>query len=264
MITIAVANQKGGSGKTTTAVNVSAGLMFRGYRTLLVDLDPQAQASTSLRIERPPESGTVFDLLLESRRPQAALREVGVPVYKNLTLLPSETLGPDDELRLLAQANPCSRLRTHLSGAADDYDFALIDCPPTLGVLTRSALAAADAVLLTVESSFLAVHGLGKLLELVRDIRRERDLQVMVVATMVDGRTRFARSVVNDMRGFFHDMMCTTVIRRSVRLAECASYGMPIFTYDMNSNGAEDYDRLSRELLARFALPTKGPHGTML
>lgn len=264
MITIAVANQKGGSGKTTTAVNLSAGLMFRGYRTLLVDLDPQAQASAFLRVEERPVTGTVFDALLETRRPQAGLGEIGVPVYKNLTLLPSETLQPDDELRLLSQTNPCGRLRTHLEGVAEDYDFTLIDCPPTLGVLTRSALAAADAVLLTVEASFLALHGLSKLLEIVRDVRRERDLRVMVVATMVDGRTRFARSVVEDMQGFFNDMMMKTVIRRSVRLKECASHGMPIFTYAMNSNAADDYESLTKEMLRRFSLPLKGSHGGML
>lgn len=254
MITISVANQKGGSGKTTTAVNLAACLTMKGFRALLVDLDPQAQASTFLRSEDLPNHGTVFDALLETRDPDRTIKDLSIPVYQNLSLLPSEYASPDVESRLLSQPNRFLKLQSSLDRVKGDYDFAIIDCPPTLGVLTRNALMASDAVLLTIETSFLALHGAGKILDVIKDVKVERDLKVFAVATIYNSRTSFDREVLSDMKGYFEEMMLKTVIRSSVRLKECASYGVPIFDYAKNSKSSQDYKALTEEILGRVGM----------
>jgi len=251
MYTIAVANQKGGSGKTTTAVNLAACLSMKGCRCLLVDLDPQAQASTHLRIEDRAPKGTVFDAILETRT-RRDVNELYVPIAQSLTLLPSENISPDDEMVLNSQNDRDTRLGWMLEQSKNDYDFAVIDCPPTLGVLTRNALMASNAVLLTVETSFLALHGVGRILELIQDVRRKHALRVFAVATMFDGRTAFSKEVLEDMREYFEDMMLDTVIRTNVRLRESASHGEPIFTYSRSSRGAVDYKAMTDELLGKI------------
>jgi len=252
MYTIAVANQKGGSGKTTTAVNLSACLAEKGHRVLLVDLDPQAQASTCWKIEELEPKGTVFDMILETRDPDRPLVEIGHQVGEGLTLLPSENISTADEARLLSQPRQFDRLGEWLNKVRGNYDFAIIDCPPTLGVLTQSALKASDAVLLTVETSFLALHGVGRILETIKSVRSENPIRVFALATMYDGRTNFANEVLEDMQDYFGDMMLKTVIRENVRLKEAASCGVPITEYCHNSYGAEDYTTLTKELLKKI------------
>lgn len=252
MYTIAVANQKGGSGKTTTAVNLSACLAEKGRRVLLVDLDPQAQASTCWKAEELESKGTVFDMILETRDPDRPLVEIGHQVGEGLTLVPSENISPADEARLLSQPRRFDRLGESLKKVKGNYDFAIIDCPPTLGVLTQSALKASDAVLLTVETSFLALHGVGRILESIKSVRRQNPIRVFALATMYDGRTNFANEVLEDMQDYFGNMMLKTVIRENVRLKEAASCGVPITEYCHNSYGAEDYTALARELLKKI------------
>ncbi len=251
MYTIAVANQKGGSGKTTTAVNLAAGLASKGCRVLLVDLDPQAQASTYLRVEDRNPKGTVFDMILETRKPRD-INDIYVPIDTGLNLLPSESISCDDESRLNSQPNRETRLREILNHAKKDHEFAVIDCPPTLGVLTRNALIASNAVLLTIETSFLALHGVGKLLNLIQEVRAKHAIRVFAVATMFDGRTSFSHEVLEDMRGYFEEMMMSTVIRQNVRLKESSSHGESIFSYAHTSRGADDYRALTDELLGKI------------
>lgn len=252
MYTISIANQKGGSGKTTTAVNLASCLSMKGYRVLLVDLDPQAQASTYLRVEERGPKGSVFDALLGKTNTGLPISELGLTVSSGLTLLPSTSITPDDEAKLASQPNRISRLAESLHEVKGDYDFGVIDCPPTLGVLTQNALMASNAVLLTVETSYLALHGVGRLLELVQHVRREKALRVFALATMFDGRTAFAREVLNDMRGYFDEAMLSTVIRCNVRLRESACHGMPIFAYDHASYGAKDYLAMTDEMLGKI------------
>jgi len=251
MYTISVANQKGGSGKTTTSVNLAACLVEKGHKVLMVDLDPQAQASTWWRVEELGPKGYVFDALLETRTPETPLTKLGVQVSENLTLLPSQILSVDDEARLIQQPKRFTRLKDCFSKIERDYDFAIIDCPPTLGVLTQNALLASDAVILAIETSFLALHGVGRMLELVKDVQKKHSIKVFALATMFDRRTKFAHEVLENMKEYFDDMMFKSVIRHNVRLKEAASSGEPIIKYDPRSYGAEDYTALADEVVKR-------------
>lgn len=252
MYSIAVANQKGGSGKTTTAVNLAAALSRRGYRVLLIDLDPQAQTSTYLRVEERNSKGTIFDAIMDSGKHAGSIANVVLPIYRGLTLLPSGSISADDELRLNSQPNRELRLAEILAPVKGGFDFAVFDCPPTLGVLTQNALMAANSVVLTIETSFFALHGVGKLLELIQNIRTQHAIRIFALATMYDSRTAFAREVLADMRSYFKDMMLSTVIRQNVKLRESTSFGQPIFSYARKSNGAQDYGAMADELLKKI------------
>ncbi len=252
MYTISIANQKGGSGKTTTAVNLAAGLEGKGRKVLMVDLDPQGQSSTWWRAEEQEVKGSVFDTILETRTATAPIATLGLKITDNLTLLQSESISVDDEARLAQQPKRFSRLNESLSKVKNDYDFAIIDCPPTLGVLTQNALLASDAVILTIKTSFLALHGVGRMLGLIKEIQKKHPLKILALATMFDCRTNFAHEVLENIGEYFEDMMLKTVIRNNVRLEEAASSGEPIIKYDPRSYGAEDYTALTTELLKRI------------
>lgn len=252
LYTITVANQKGGSGKTTTAVNLSACLTEKGYKVLLLDLDPQGQASTWWRADEMEVKGSVFDSLLETRSSKTPLANLGLEVRDGLILVPSQGISTDEEARLHSQPRRFSRLKEKLEEVEDDYDFAIIDSPPTLGVLMQNALMASNAVLLTVEASFLALHGMSRMLQLIQAISRQNRLEVFALATMLDRRTRDAHEILEDMQGFFEESMLKTVIRENVRLKEAASFGEPIINYAPSSYGAEDYKALTEEILVKI------------
>lgn len=253
---IAIANQKGGVGKTTTTVNLAAILAQRGYRVLVVDADPQGNATSSLGVDKTGLTETLYDAMLDPA-PSAALplRDVrpGVdlfPATPDLAAVEVELVDHHARERAMARV---------LRGAVS-YDICLIDCPPSLGLLTVNALTAADAVLVPLQCEFLALEGLGQLLATIDLIRRglNPELAVLgVVMTMYDARTRLSAHVVEEVRRHMPGDMLETIVPRAIRLAEAPSYGQVISEYDPDSRGATAYEQLANELLARLGWPER-------
>jgi chromosome partitioning protein len=247
---IAIANQKGGVGKTTTAINLSASLAALDRRILLVDLDPQANATSGLGFPREQEGADSYDVLL-SETADGAVRETAFP---NLSLLPSGRDLVGAEVELVNQAGRESRLKTALEPLRGSFDFLFIDCPPSLSLLTVNALTAADAVLIPIQTEYFALEGLTQLQETVERVRGAFNPALDVegiVLTMFDERTNLARQVTDDIREHFGERVFTTVIPRNVRLGEAPSFGKPALAYDVKSKGAEAYLALAREFLRR-------------
>lgn len=247
-----IVNQKGGVGKTTTAINLGAYLGYYGQRVLLVDIDPQANATSSLGVDKNTVRNGTYEVLIRSV-------PVGPQVLHNprlkLSLLPSTQALAGSEVELVEMPRRESRLREALHNVEDRYDYILIDCPPSLGLLTVNGLvAASNGLIIPVQCEYLALEGLGQLTDTINRVRSGLfpDLEVRgVVLTMYDGRTRLASDVVGEVRKFFPDLVFETVIPRSIRLAEAPSYGIPISIYAPESNAAKAYAALARELLAK-------------
>ncbi len=248
----ALANQKGGVGKTTTAVNLSSALAEAGRRVLLVDIDPQSNASSALGIERARVS--LYQALVGER----TIGEVVVPTaQQGLDLAPSAVALAGAEVELVAVQRRETVLRRCLEPAKAHYDNILIDCPPALGLLTLNALTAADAVIIPVQCEFLALEGLERLMETVRLVQRElnRDLQVLgLLMTMFDGRTNLSQQVVDEVDRYYGELVFQTIVSRSVRLAEAPSYGQSILDYAPESRGAQFYRAVAREVMEREAI----------
>lgn len=251
---IAVANQKGGVGKTTTAINVAAGLAEFGYRVLLIDLDPQGNASTGLGIEPAARKVTSYDVLLE----QAAVMEGVLPSScDNVWIVPSNSDLASADIDLVANEKRSFLLHDALRStnlASQGFDLVLIDCPPSLSLLTVNALVAADSVLVPLQSEFFALEGLSQLMLTIRDIRKSANpgLRIEgVVMTMSDGRNRLSQQVEADARENLGDIVFETTIPRNVRVSEAPSYALPVLKYDPQSKGAEAYRKLALELISR-------------
>lgn len=244
-------NQKGGVGKTTTAINLGAYLAYYGQRVLLVDLDPQANATSCLKIDKGAVRGGTYDVLLDVA---PALSFVMHNPRLKLSLLPSSPALAGAEVELVNELARESRLQKGLQPLVDRYDYILIDCPPSLGLLTLNGLVAAkDGVIIPVQCEYLALEGLGQLthtLDRVRSMLAPGLLVRGVVMTMFDGRTNLGNDVVNEVRRFFPERVFEAIVPRSVRLAEAPSYGQPISTYAPASSGAQAYAHLARELLS--------------
>jgi chromosome partitioning protein len=259
MPSIAIMNQKGGVGKTTTAVNLSAALADLGQRVCLVDLDPQSHASLHLGVELSGDEPSVYDILLDN----ATLKDVWRPVDDRLWVVGSHINLAAAAVELADVAHRETVLRQRLSRLSDPVDYLLIDCPPSLGLLTINAMAAVDEVLIPLQPHFLALHGLSRLLETVELIAGRINTRLSVagvVLCMYDASTRLASEVADDVSAFFEQSREQAVpwsgarafetrIRRNIRLAEAPSFGQSIFQYAPRSNGAEDYRRLAEELL---------------
>jgi chromosome partitioning protein len=246
----AIANQKGGVGKTTTAVNVAACIAEAGYATLLVDIDPQANATVGLGLAKDLEP-SVYDVLAGSATVDEALVRTGI---ENLSVLPSHPDLAGANVELPREAGSEQRLRQALAPVRDRFAYTLLDCPPSLGPLTVNALVAADRVIVPVQTEYYALEGLAGLLDTLGLIQRELNPRLAVAGmllTMHDGRTRLARDVEREVREHFPQLVFDTVIPRSVRLGEAPSYGRPVIHHDPHSSGAEAYFELAKEVAAR-------------
>jgi len=246
---IAVANQKGGVGKTTTTVNLGACLSEEGKRVLLIDLDPQGHVSSGLGVEKGSISRCMYDVVISN----LPLREIITPTpFKDLWLAPSTIDLAGAELELVPVISRETRLREALADYRGSYDFLFIDCPPSLGLLTVNALTAADGLLVPIQCEYYALEGLSQLMNSIHLVRTHLnpDLQLEgVLLTMYDSRTNLSSQVEEEVKKYFREKVYQTIIPRSVRLSEAPSHGLPIIKYDPKSKGAEVYAALAREVI---------------
>jgi chromosome partitioning protein len=252
--TIALANQKGGVGKTTTAINAAVLLAQRGFRILLVDIDPQGNATSSLGVDKRALQATTYDVLVD----EVPVTRAVVPATRpNLDLLPSTPTMAGAEVELVEMAERERRLARALAETAHRYDIVVVDCPPSLGLLTVNALTAARYVIVPIQCEFLALEGLGQLINTIDLVKRQLNppLDVLgVLMTMYDARTRLSAHVVEEVRRYFPHRIFGTIVPRSIRLAEAPSYGQAIAEYDAESRGAQAYRSVVDELIARLRL----------
>jgi chromosome partitioning protein len=247
--TIAIANQKGGVGKTTTAINLSASLASNDLRVLLIDSDPQGNATTGLGVDKSVEKATVYDVLFSDLQISTAIVKTD---FEGLDMVPANRNLVAANLELVDLPDRETRLRTKLDEVRGQYDYILIDCPPALDLLTLNALVAANSVLVPIQCEFFALEGISQLMDTVDRIKESfsHNLQIEgILLTMFDDRTNLTKQVADDLRDFFKDQIFKTVIPRSVRLAEAPSYGKPILQYDVRSKGSESYVKLAKEIL---------------
>ena len=245
---VSVANQKGGVGKTTTTVNLSTILAKRGKKVLLIDTDPQGNATSGLGIEKESDLST-YDLLITDVAVEDIIQETAI---KNLYITPSNMNLAGAEVQLVSMMSREQRMKEKLDVIKDKFDFILIDCPPSLGLITLNAFTASDSVLIPVQCEYYALEGLGQLLNTVELVRKHLNKNLYVegaILTMYDIRTNLANQVVREVKRFFQNKVYKTVIPRNVKVSEAPSYGMPITIYDPKSKGARSYEKFAKEFL---------------
>lgn len=246
---IAIANQKGGVGKTTTAINLSAAIATKGKKVLVIDMDPQGNTTSGFGVEKNELENTVYELMLG----ECPVKECILPeVYKNLSLIPSNVNLAAAEIELLDSDNKEFILKNEIDWIKDQYDYIFIDCPPSLSMLTVNAMTTAGSVLVPIQCEYYAMEGLSQLIHTVNLVKKKLNPSLAmegVVFTMYDSRTNLSQEVVDSVKEALEERIFNTTIPRNVRLAEAPSYGMPICAYDGKSAGAESYNKLADEIL---------------
>ena len=245
---VSIANQKGGVGKTTTSINLSTVLAKKGKKVLLIDADPQGNATSGLGINK-EQKFSVYDVLIDDIEVENTLQSTQI---KKLDLCPSNINLAGAEVQLVSMEEREYKLKKKLDKIKDDYDFILIDCPPSLGLVTLNAFTASDSVLIPVQCEYYALEGLGQLLNTIELVRKHmnKDLHVEgALLTMYDARTNLSNQVVKEVKRYFEDKVYKNVIPRNVKLSEAPSYGMPITIYDPRSKGAKSYEKFAKEFL---------------
>jgi chromosome partitioning protein len=251
---LAVVNQKGGVGKTTTAINLSAALALEGLPTLLIDCDPQANSSGGLGIARDEERKSTYDVLIGECTLAEAMLPTEIPT---LSVVPSSKNLIGANVELIQQDQRAFKMKQALEAVRENYSYILLDCPPALDLLTLNSLVAADGLLVPMQAEYFALEGISELMHTLERVREafNENLQIEgVLLTMYDDRTNLAQQVTENLRGFFQEKLFKTTIPRNVRLAEAPSYGKPVALYDPRSRGAESYQSLALELLERHGI----------
>ena len=247
---ISVANQKGGVGKTTTAVNLSALLAKKGKKVLLIDTDPQGNATSGVGVDK-TVSFSVYDVLVDDVEIENTLQ---LTEMKNLEVCPSNINVAGAEVQLVSKENREYKLKEKIEKIKNDYDYVIIDCPPSLGLVTLNAFTASDSVLIPIQCEYYALEGLGQLINTINLVKKRLNKELVIegaLLTMYDARTNLSNQVVKEVKNYFDDKVYKTVIPRNVKLSEAPSYGMPICMYDARSKGSRCYEKFAKEFIKK-------------
>ena len=256
---VSIANQKGGVGKTTTSINLSTILAKKGKKVLMIDADPQGNASSGVGVDKEVEE-SVYDILIGDTEIKDVVKKTNI---KNLYVCPSNINLAGAEVELVSVMSREYRLKEKLDEVKDEYDYIIIDCPPSLGLITLNAFTASDSVLIPVQCEYYALEGLGQLINTINLVKKHLNKNIDIegaLLTMYDARTNLSNQVVKEVKKYFNDKVYKNVIPRNVKLSEAPSYGMPISIYDPRSKGAKSYEKFVKEFMKNNDLEAKGKH----